>query len=355
MTKIRVVLGLFVALLLLPSTNLDAQVRSYANEFLALGVGARALSMGNAQVAAVNDVTAAYWNPAGLMGVESTQLGLMHAEWFAGIGKYDYVGLAKPFASGARIGGFSLIRFGVDDIPNTLFLVEPEGSVNYDNLSTFSAADYAALFSYAQQYKQFRVGLNAKIIHRRVGKFATAWGFGIDVGAQYALKENITLGLTIKDLTTTVNAWSFDFSEEEKLALQATNNIIPENSTELAGQRMVFGAAYVASFGEKISLLAEADLDFTFDGKRNVLLKTDFLSIDPHMGLELGYDRFLFLRFGFNNIQEIQEFEGSSLSIQPNAGLGIIFRNVGLDYAFTGLNNVSDGIYSHVISLNVSL
>ncbi len=355
MTNLKVVFGLILALITVHMQNAEAQVRSYANEFLAVGVGARALSMGNAQVAAVNDVTAAYWNPAGLMGVDGTQIGLMHAEWFAGIGKYDYVGVAKPFADGSRIGGLSLIRFGVDDIPNTLFIVEPEGSINYDNLSTFSAADYAALFSYAQQYKAFRVGLNAKIIHRRVGKFATAWGFGLDVGAQYALKENITLGLTIKDLTTTVNAWSFSFTEEEKLALQATNNIIPENSTELAGQRLVFGAAYVANFGEKISLLAEADLDMTFDGKRNVLVKTGFMSIDPHLGLELGYDKFLFLRLGLNNIQEIEDFDGSSMQVQPNAGLGILFRNVGLDYAFTGLNSVSDGIYSHVISLKVSL
>ncbi|HNA59388.1 MAG TPA: hypothetical protein PLJ43_14750, partial [Chitinophagales bacterium] len=61
----------------------------YSNEFLSIGVSAQALGMSNSVVAGVNDVTSAYWNPAGLMLVEpDIQLGAMHAEYFAGIAKY---------------------------------------------------------------------------------------------------------------------------------------------------------------------------------------------------------------------------------------------------------------------------
>src|SRR5690554_3125118 len=67
----------------------------YSNEFLQIGVGARSLGMGNAMVAGVNDVTSVYWNPAGLTGVENKlDVSLMHSEYFAGIAKYDYIGLA---------------------------------------------------------------------------------------------------------------------------------------------------------------------------------------------------------------------------------------------------------------------
>ena len=62
----------------------------YSNEFLAIGVGGRSLGMSNACVATIDDVTSGYWNPAGLMGIESDlQIGLMHSEYFAGIAKYD--------------------------------------------------------------------------------------------------------------------------------------------------------------------------------------------------------------------------------------------------------------------------
>lgn len=65
-----------------------AQFRKYSNEFLNIGAGARSLSMGGAMVAGVADATAGYWNPAGLSAVkDNPSLSLMHAEYFAGIGK----------------------------------------------------------------------------------------------------------------------------------------------------------------------------------------------------------------------------------------------------------------------------
>src|SRR5439155_6102528 len=94
-----------------------AQFRKYSNEFLNIGAGARGLAMGSAQVASVNDGTAGYWNPAGLVGVKDhPQLNLMHAEYFAGIGKYDYASLALPTANNKRTLGVSILRFAVDDI-----------------------------------------------------------------------------------------------------------------------------------------------------------------------------------------------------------------------------------------------
>src|SRR5436190_7043259 len=103
-----------------------AQFRKYSNEFLNIGAGARGLSMGSSQVASVSDGTAGYWNPAGLTGIKDhPQLNLMHAEYFAGIGKYDYVNVAFPTANNKRTIGITGLRFAVDDIMNTLFLVEP--------------------------------------------------------------------------------------------------------------------------------------------------------------------------------------------------------------------------------------
>src|SRR6201990_916172 len=144
-------LSLFITLISVAAT---AQFRKYSNEFLNIGAGARGLAMGSAQVASVNDGTAGYWNPAALVNVKDhPQINVMHAEYFAGIGKYDYASLALPLKDNKRTLGLSLLRFAVDDIPNTIFLVQPDGTVNFSNITTFSSADYAFLVSLAQQSK----------------------------------------------------------------------------------------------------------------------------------------------------------------------------------------------------------
>src|SRR3982751_2130477 len=167
-----------------------AQFRKYSNEFLNIGAGARGLAMASAQVASVSDGTAGYWNPAGLVNVKDyPQLNLMHAEYFAGIGKYDFGSLALPLKDNSRTIGLSLLRFAVDDIPNTIFLVEPDGTINFSNVQTFSSADYAFMISMAQQKelkkdRKLNMGFNAKVNHRKAGDFASAWGFGFDAGVQ---------------------------------------------------------------------------------------------------------------------------------------------------------------------------
>ncbi len=138
---------------LLVFTGLFAEVPKYSNEFLSVGVGARAFGMSHAVVASTEDVNAGYWNPAGLTALKrDADIGLMHAEYFAGIAKFDYAGFAIRIDE-QSVGAFSLIRFGVDDIPNTLELIDNDGNIRYDRISTFSAADYGFLFSYGRDSK----------------------------------------------------------------------------------------------------------------------------------------------------------------------------------------------------------
>ena len=145
--------GTILVILFISTTTLFSQVvRKYSNEFLQIGVGGRGLAMSNAQVASTNDVYSNYYNPAGLVYIPNTfQLGVMHSEYFAGIAKYDYVTLAVPIKGQKSVIGFSFVRFGVDDIPNTLFLVQPDGSVDYSKITSFSAADYSFNIHYANQ------------------------------------------------------------------------------------------------------------------------------------------------------------------------------------------------------------
>jgi hypothetical protein len=353
------VAALFVLLAGICFENANAQTSApkYSNEFLNIGVGARALGMSNSQVAMVNDVTSGYWNPAGLLNMQNKyEVSLMHSEYFAGIAKYDYGAFATRLDSQSVIG-FSIIRFGVDDIADTRFLYDASGAINYDNIKYFSAADYAFLLSYARKTKfipGLQFGANAKVIHRVVGQFATAWGFGLDMGAQYVYKK-WKFGAMARDITGTFNAWTHNTALVEDVYL-ATGNEIPQNSIEVTVPKLVLGASRNFKLHEKVGLLAGFDLVNTFDGKRNVLIKSKVVSFDPVAGFELDYKKIVYLRAGAGNFQQVKDFDkGQVWNFQPNFGIGIKISRFYIDYALTDVGNASEALNSNVFSLKVAL
>lgn len=344
---------------LLSAGSISAQ--KYSNEFLSIGVGARAQALGNAVVAGVNDVYAGVWNPAGLAALppdQGLQIGAMHSEWFGGVGNFDYLGFSLPLATNNQRLGFSLIRFGIDEIPNTLSLYESDGSINFDNIVEFSAADYAFIGSYARSIQRpkgpLRIGGNVKVIYRQIGSFANSWGFGLDLGAQLD-RGNWSFGLVARDITTTFNAWTFNFTEEEREQLAFSNNSVPINSVEITNPQALIGAAYRFVVSEKIQLQPELNLILTTDGERNTLLGSDPFSLDAAFGLEARYQDFLFLRGGINQFQQETDFGGSEmLTVRPSIGLGLRLGNLLVDYAYTDLGD-DRNTFSHVISLNLGI
>lgn len=339
-------------------TTLFAQAPKYSDDFLDIGVSARALAMGNSVTATVNDVTSGYWNPAGLLNVTGNlQVSLMHAEYFAGIAKYDYGALAYKIDSNS-VFGLTAIRFGVDDIPYTIDLVDASGNVNYNNITSFSAADYAFLFSYARKVPVpgLQVGASVKVLRMVVGDFASAWGFGFDAGAQYQYK-NWQFGAVARDFTSTFNAWHYNLSTDIETVFQETGNVIPQDNVEITLPRLLLGAARKFTFYKgKVSLLAEADADMTFDGRRNTVISTNPVSVDPHLGVEIGYKGFIYLRGGVNNIQSSTDIAGAAITtFQPDFGVGIKIKSFTLDYALTNIGNASVALYSNIFSLRFDI
>jgi hypothetical protein len=313
--------------------------------------------MANALVSAADTVTAGYWKPAGLLVIEAvSECGLMHASLFAGIANFDYAGFATPIDSSNHLG-FSIVRFAVDDIPDTRFLYDANGALNYNNISFFSAADYAFIFSFAKRVhfiKGLKLGANFKVIHRTVGDFAKAWGFGLDAGAQLTLNR-WRLGLMFRDITGTFNSWSHNQELVQDIYNQ-TGNEIPDNTLEITLPKLILGVSRDWDLSKNFTLLAALDLDFSFDGKRNVPISSDVVSIDPHAGIELSYKGVVYARGGVGNIQEIKDFDGSkSTTMQANFGLGFQIKQVQVDYALTDMGDHSDALYSHVFYIMASI
>jgi hypothetical protein len=209
---------------------------SFALEFLGMGVGARAAAMGSAYVAVAEDASAAYWNPAGLTGVEHYGFTTQHADMFQqgtqesalmrGLAQYNFMNVVVPFERGKL--GISWIRLGIDDVPRVTFEdVNGDGvlgtfrDLNQDGVKdigeyyidtpaiaeTFTTSDNALLLSYARSIgERVSIGGTAKIIRQAVF-FNRGSGFGADLGAIVRLHDNVRAGLVIQDAVGTRVKW----------------------------------------------------------------------------------------------------------------------------------------------------
>ncbi len=338
------------------ASNYAQTVRKYSNEFMNIGVDAAALAMSSAVVASTNDVNSVYWNPAGLTNLEDHQISLMHANYFANIAQYDYIGYAIPIDDRSA-WGISMIRFGVDDILDTTELIDNQGNIDYNRISLFSTADYGFTFSYARKLpiEGFQYGVNAKVIRRVIGKFANSWGFGFDFGLQFE-RNDWKFGLMLRDITTTYNVWNIDEEEYKKIsdAIPGENQELPE-STEITLPKAQLGISKKFEFHNDTSLLVATNLNMRFEQTKDII-SSNIVSIDPALGLEFGYTELVFLRGGVGNFQNVTQLDNTEkLNFQPNIGLGFKYKGIQVDYALTDLGNQSTALYSNIFSLKVDL
>ena len=319
-----------------------------------IGVDAAAFGMANATTASSANVNSGYWNPAGLLAIEDNQLSIMHASYFANIANYDYGAFAMPLDDRSAVA-ISLIRFGVDDILNTTQLIDDQGNIDYSRISLFSTADYGITFSYARALPLdgLNIGVNAKVIRRIIGDFASSWGFGLDLGIQFN-KNDWKFGAMIRDITTTFNAWAIDeekFSEIQG-AVNGQNQELPD-TMEITIPKLNLGVSRKFIFHYDYVLLTEIDFNFRF-AETNDLVSNSFASFTPAVGLEFGYIDLVFVRAGVGNFQSITQLDGNnSLGFQPNIGIGFKYKGIQVDYALTDLGDQSAALYSNIFSITL--
>ena len=319
-----------------------------------IGVDAAAFGMANAVTASSANVNSGYWNPAGLLALDDNQFSLMHASYFSNIANYDYGAFAMPLDDRSAVA-FSIIRFGVDDILNTTQLIDDQGNIDYSRISLFSTADYGITFSYARALPLdgLNIGVNAKVIRRIIGDFASSWGFGLDVGLQFN-KNDWQFGIMVRDITTTFNAWAIDEDKFAEIqgAIEGQNQELPE-TTEITIPKLNLGMSRKFIFHYDYALLTEIDLNFRF-AETNDLVSTSFTNFTPALGLEFGYLDMIFIRAGMGNFQNITQLDGNeAIGFQPNIGVGFKYKGIQIDYALTDLGDQSAALYSNIFSVTL--
>ncbi len=342
------------------------EIAKYGADFLAGGVGARALGMGGAYVGIVQDVTAGYWNVAGLSGLATPEVAYMHAERFSGVVAFDYGSAAFPLNERSTVG-ISLFRIGVDDIPNTLNAWDRERNQPLPNaenyITRFSAADYAFFLSYARAVNEkLSLGVTGKVIRRGIGDFAEAWGYSFDVGAQYRTRRFV-LGLQLQDASTMLQSWSIN---TDAFSIEGSNPETGERFTydETFGQALPEGGAAlvlpVARLGSGIILPWGAnavtlgfDVDLAFDGQRSYAYNVGDVSLHPRLGGEFSYKGVLALRAGMSQISSSSDY---GFDFTPTVGAGLNLNRISADYSFGDFSGlVSELGYSHRISVQYRL
>ena len=301
--SVRCILALSVLLVVAAAGVADA-ANKYAGEFLTHGVGARALGMGSAFVAVADDVTAGYWNPAGVVDVDGRSVQLMHSETFGDVVNYDTGAYVHPLSADAAIA-VTVVRLAVDDIPFTDFESDEE-RIYYDasKISWESDSESAALVTYARRPSdRLRLGGSLKLIQKLIGNYS-CYGLGFDLGAKYDLTPSMTLGLNVQDATTTYLVW--DTQERER--------IMPTVKLGVAYSRPV------ASMDGVVTAAVDADVRF-----ENRLLADEYhigsVSADSHYGVEFLYRDMVGVRAGV-------------AMGQLTAGAGLSLAGFTVDYAF---------------------
>lgn len=283
---------------------ISAQSSKYAAEFMELGVGSRALSMGSAYVGLSNDVTAYHWNPAGLAFLPNFQASSMYATLFNQLEQQSYVGVALPVFGGASVS-LSWMRLSVDDIPIYEFdnndLIKAVDRVFYGGTKLtaapagyFSSHSDAFVITFAKylrlnwdlgwQYFELPVdlgfGLNLKLLQQSIDDRSGS-GMGLDLGfiSRIGLNEifsdidygDIAFGLNVQDLTQTQITWDTDSKHKDR---------VPYN--------VKYGISYVQPVSSlRSSFTIAFDLNTRYNGT-------------AHVGGEFLYHSMMAVRMGMN-------------------------------------------------------
>lgn len=301
---------LALALLLVAMPSLTAmadasKVGSAGAQFLKIGMGSRYQAMGEAAVAATNDVYAMYWNPAGLAEVEHWAVGFTNVNWVLDI-NLNYVGFAK-YVEDVGVFGVSATVLSADDQEIRTF-EQQDGTGDY-----YSVSSYTVGLSYARQLTtRFAFGATFKYIQENIYR-EKASGFGFDFGTMlYTGYQSLRLGMSISNMGPELqfDGPDLDIRYDDQTGEGANAPIGARLKTTPYDLPLLFrvGVAYDLDFGPKTIVTFAGEVKHPSDNQQQGAL-----------GAELDYDGQYFLRGGYKiNYEE----EGATLGAGLKSPLG---------------------------------
>lgn len=326
---------------------------SFSNAFLNVGLDATDEALGRASLALPYHPGGERQNPASLAQMVSRHAAsFSFVSTFSGLANLEYLSYAYRLDS-LNVLGVSLLRFGVPGIQNTLDWRAPDGSEDYTRITRFNAADYALHLSYARRLPVagLSVGGHAKLIYRSIGPFADAVGIGFDLALAYR-RNDWGVAATLRDATSTFNAWFINSNKLEITTADSTFNTSPPRAIELTLPSLDVAWGQKISLPKRHYLLIGLAARVTTDGRPHVLLAGRTLGLDPSIGFAWGWSSIFELRLGARQFQLIDAPNNKkSFTATPSAGLGVQAWGWSLNYAFA-MPLLGESLrYNHLVSI----
>ncbi len=284
-----------------------AAVGDSGAQSLKIGIGARAIGMGESFVALADDADAIYWNPGGLGQIEKKEISMMYNQWFEGI-KQGYVGYVHPLGNIGTFGG-AVSYLIVGDMDRTE--IDSDGD-DVPTSQTFGANDMFVTLSYGRKIKMLDVGVSLKYITEKI-EDESATAFAVDLGFLYATPvPKLNVGLSVQNLGT-------------KIKFISESDLLPLNFKLGASYKML----------EKDALALALDVNIPNEGNVNVHAGAEYLLFDM-IALRAGY--------------KTTTIEGLGALSGLSAGCGFAFKGYGIDYAWVPYGDLGS---THRVSLAI--
>lgn len=307
-----------------------AKTGTTAAQVLKIGVGSRALGMGGAFVATSDDISAMYWNPAGLSQNYSSEAMFNHTEWFADV-SYDYASFATHLPGLGTIGAFVTVLNSIDDMM-VRTLEMPEGTGEY-----FNAGAMVIGLSYARELTDhFSIGFNAKYVNEYIWN-ESASTIAIDIGTLYKIDilNELRIGASICNFGSKMRMDGRDIIEVKKVG-SGEGNLI---NTDLELDE--FDLPLVFRVGIAVDVLKMDDMRLT--------TAIDAVHPNDHtehinLGMEYAWNEIFHIRGGYAALFERDTEKGLTL------GFGLHYRfmdmiKVKVDYAYQDYGRLTEVHY----------
>jgi len=255
-------------------------------QFLKIGIGARAVGMGEAYAGMEGDINSIYWNPAGLSNINALQTSFSHTKWFQNI-NYENLMVGYPF-------GFGVMALGINYLSTDAIDKYRIKDDSYEKAGSYKASDTELTVAFAKEVKNIPVGANLKFISSSIDD-ESASAFALDFGGIYRLNR-LNLGLAIQNL-----GMGMKFRNE--------SDPLPLN--------IKFGGVY------KLSRRFITALDFNFPND------SDFrINAGVEYGRKYGKAMDIMARLGYKTNSDFNAIDGLSI------GFGMKYRTFELNYVW---------------------